>query len=170
MLFRSFAYDSSSSKEVKFHGTFINLAFAVGEVMVALLMWTGIPWRAMCGFICLWSALFFVIETQIVEPPKFLLSKDRPQEAIANLKYMARVNGKELPKNLVLKNTTAESEKTAATCGDILKLLGEKLTLCRILMSMMLFFSSGYIYYGISMNIQHYEGNIRSDFSVHVNS
>lgn len=156
----AFVYDSSHSREVKFFGTFLGAAFAVGEVIVALLMWTGIPWRAMCGFVCLWSALFFVFEAQIVEPPKFLLSKNRTQEAIENLKYIAKVNRVPLPENFTLVASSAETDKAATNCAEIVQLLGEKLTLARTIMSMTLFFTCGYIYYGISMNIQHYAGNI----------
>jgi len=156
----AFAYDSSHSTEVKYFGTLLGISFAVGEVIVALLMWTGIPWRAMCGFICLWTATFFVLETQVVEPPKFLLSKNRTQEAIQNLKHIAKVNGVALPENFTLVSSNAETDKIATNCTEILKLLGERLTLIRATMSMILFFTCGYIYYGISMNIQHYGGNV----------
>ncbi len=156
----AFAYDSSHVETIKFHGTYINLTFAIGEIIIALLMWTGISWRTMCIFICFWSVLFFIIRAKLVEPPKFLLSKNRTEDATQNLKYIAKVNGKPLPDDFALATSATESGKQATSCWDIVKLLSEKTTLSRLVMCMLLYFSSGYIYYGISMNIQRYKGNI----------
>eukprot|EP00826_Nyctotherus_ovalis_P039314 TRINITY_DN3775_c0_g1_i10.p1 TRINITY_DN3775_c0_g1~~TRINITY_DN3775_c0_g1_i10.p1 ORF type:complete len:455 (-),score=92.09 TRINITY_DN3775_c0_g1_i10:41-1405(-) len=164
----AFAYDSIHPDRIKFSGTLINIAFAVGEIIIALLMWTGISWRFMCLLICLWSSLFFVILTQLVEAPKFLLSKGKPESALASLRHIAEMNGKPLPPTFVLRQpgieAGAETETEAELKSDIqknmIKMLFEKEVMLPLLMTMMLYFSCGYIYYGISMNIQSYGGNI----------
>lgn len=43
----TYAYDSCHSKYVTFYATFMNTAFTVGELFVALFMWTGVSWRTM---------------------------------------------------------------------------------------------------------------------------
>lgn len=162
----AFAYDSSHTETIKFHGTYINLVFAIGEIIVALLLWTQISWRIMLFLICIWSSLFFFIRPKLIEPPKFLLSKNRNEEALSNLQYISQTNGVALPENIQLINQNGENEKQASNFSDIIHILAEKSTLCRLLMCMFLYFSCGFIYYGISMNIQRYKGNIYANAAI----
>ncbi len=155
----AFSYDSSHSSCIKFHGTFINLSFAIGEVIVALLMWTGIGWRTMCAIVICWSASFFLVYFRLVEPPRFLLSRGRKEEALVSLRYMAGMNSKPLPEKLEL-CATGDLDKQANSFSEIWALLSEKSAARQLAMCMFLFFSCGCIYYGISMNIQKYKGNV----------
>ena len=159
----AFAYDSFHPDQVKFSGTFINIGFATGEIIIALLMWTGISWRFMCLLICLWSLTFFLFHMLLVEPPKFLLSKGKFDAALENLNHIADMNGKPLPCTFVLRRCEVDvgtELRSEVSSKIIVKMLFEKDVMFPLLITMILYFSCGYIYYGISMNIQNYGGNI----------
>jgi len=157
----TFLYDSVMPKYIAYYGTFLNVVFAAGEVMAGFILWTGATWRIMCGFICCWSSLFFLLLIWVREPPRFLLSKKLEGRALQNLKSMAYTNRRDLPENMQL---TAEGAgcvtEQATSFNDILKILLEMSNICRILMCMLLFFCCGSVYYGISMNLQRFPGNV----------
>ena len=128
--------------------------------MVAMLMWTGISWETMCLLICLWSSLFLILRLFLVEPPKFLLSKGKTELAAESLKYIARFNGHPLPETFVLLHNSSEDNTEVAQDNTAMESLSNRTLITPIIMSMIIYFTCGYIYYGISMNIQNYKGNI----------
>jgi len=157
----TFLYDSVLPCYIAFYGTFLNIAFAAGEVIVGFVLWLGSDWTTMCYFIICWSSVYYILLIKLREPPRYLLSKKKEARALANLQAIARFNNKLLPDNIYLSAEGAGCvvEQTV-TFADTMKLLLEISTLCRMLMCMLLFFCCGTIYYGISMNLQRFPGNV----------
>ncbi len=157
----TFLYDSVLPCYIAFYGTYLNICFAFGEVIVGFVLWTGASWRTMCYVIICWSAMYYILLIWLKEAPRYLLSKKKEAKALANLQAIARFNSKKLPENIYLSAEGAGcvTEQTVS-CGDTVKLLLEISTLCRVLMCMLLFFCCGSVYYGISMNLQRFPGNV----------
>ena len=155
----TFAYESSSLDTAKYYGTIVNISYGVGELIIALLMWTGIEWRTMCYLIMIWAATFFIMRSLIVEPARYLSSKGLFSAAIKSLRYMAGMNAKELPSRFELAPPENENEQ-APKFKDVLRLLFTKTTLYRLILCMGLFFTVSFTFYGISMNIQGYQGSV----------
>jgi OCT family organic cation transporter-like MFS transporter 4/5 len=154
------AYDSVHSDYIPFYGTFVNLSFAVGEVIVAAIMWTRISWRAMCYIIMGWTAFAALYLLVLYEPPRFLLGKGRQTHAVRNLHRIAAINGYRdaLPESLELV-AVGPLDRQAASCKASTRLLLEKPTMLRLGLCMLLFVSCSCIYYGISLSVQKYQGN-----------
>jgi MFS family permease len=154
----TYATDSVHKDSMMFYGTIVNLSFAVGEVLVALLILTGVNWRTVLGLLVLWSALFYPALIWLRESPRFLLSKNLPDKALNNLKQIARVNSRSLPSTLSI-SSQGILDKPATSCRDISRLLVARGILIRLSMCMFLYFTCAFVYYGISMNIQRFGGN-----------
>ncbi len=157
----TFLYDSVLPCYIAFYGTYLNICFAVGEVIVGFILWLGASWKTMCYFIICWSSGFYILLIWLREPPRFLLSKKKEDAALRNLQAIARINSRTLPENMYLSAEGAGTvTEQAISCKDTLKLILEISTLCRVLMCMLLFFCCGTVYYGISLNLQRFPGNV----------
>ena len=157
----TYLYDSVLPCYIAFYGTYLNICFAFGEVIVGFVLWLGTNWRGMCYFIICWSSLYFFLLLRLKEAPRYLLSKKREAAALANLQAIARFNSKKLPENIYLSAEGAGCvTEQSVSCADTMKLLLEVSTLCRVMMCMLLFFCCGSVYYGISMNLQRFPGNV----------
>ncbi len=152
----SFAYDSMHAKYIPLYSTYINAVFAVGEILVALVMWSQITWRTMCGLILCWHSMFFIMFFVLYESPRFLITKGRAEEAGRALEYIAQLNSASLPKPIHIKDVAGPAGSSEST----LKILLSPRMLCYLLVCSSLFLASGFVYFGISMSVQRLKGNL----------
>ncbi|KAJ4834559.1 hypothetical protein Tsubulata_023720 [Turnera subulata] len=109
--------------------------------------------------------MFFFVS----ESPRWLLVRGRSKEAIDILKKYARLNGKELPQNLILANpstATAGGDQTVATAADQAEANAKesiwrtKWAVKRMVLVMMAGFGVGFVYYGVQLNVENLNFNL----------
>eukprot|EP01022_Parablepharisma_sp_SALTPOND_P017296 TRINITY_DN2731_c0_g1_i1.p1 TRINITY_DN2731_c0_g1~~TRINITY_DN2731_c0_g1_i1.p1 ORF type:complete len:528 (-),score=6.88 TRINITY_DN2731_c0_g1_i1:122-1705(-) len=155
----TFSYDSNHSRYVAFYATYVGVIFAVGELAVAVIMWGQVRWRTMCIIFMIFASLYVIFPLFLQEAPRYMYSKGKVNAAVKGFKFIAKVNGKEIKEKFTLRDNCKISTK-AATFKEAIKLLFTKWVLVRFLLSIVLFFSSGFIYYGLCLNVQKFKGNV----------
>ena len=115
----------------------------------------------MCYFIIGWSSIFYLLLLGLREPPRFLLSKRREADALRNLQAIAKFNSKRLPENMALSAAGGGCvTEQAIAFSDTMKLILQLSNFFRVIMCMFLFYTCGCVYYGISLNLQRFPGNV----------
>eukprot|EP01022_Parablepharisma_sp_SALTPOND_P012390 TRINITY_DN158_c0_g1_i1.p1 TRINITY_DN158_c0_g1~~TRINITY_DN158_c0_g1_i1.p1 ORF type:complete len:501 (+),score=10.52 TRINITY_DN158_c0_g1_i1:329-1831(+) len=155
----SYAYDANHSSRVKMYAAFMAVSAAVGELMVALIMWFEISWRAMCGVFVALCFAYSVFPIILNEAPRYFYTKGHTKAARKAFMKIAKVNRVELESNFVVEDTAKTATK-AGSFKDNLKLLFQRWVLLRILLCSFLFFTTGFVYYGISLNVEKFQGNL----------
>eukprot|EP01022_Parablepharisma_sp_SALTPOND_P025707 TRINITY_DN603_c1_g1_i1.p1 TRINITY_DN603_c1_g1~~TRINITY_DN603_c1_g1_i1.p1 ORF type:complete len:562 (+),score=13.73 TRINITY_DN603_c1_g1_i1:219-1688(+) len=155
----TFSYDSNHSKYVPFYATYVGVVFALGELLVALVMWGQVRWRTMSAIFMIYAALYAIFPIILQEAPRYFYSKGKVKAAVKGFKFIARMNGKEIKESFTL-NDNCKIATKAATVKETIKLLLTRWVLVRVLLSVFLFFSSGFIYYGLCLNVEKFEGNV----------
>jgi len=155
-----FAYDSMHSKYIPFYASYLNTCFAVGEIIVAALLYTGINWRMMCTMILIWKFLFFFILPMVSESPRYLHSQGKSMLAIQNFKQIAYTNGtlESLPQVFAIKGSSANQISHSFT--ESMKPLFSRAMLIQLVTCAAIFMSAGFTYFGISMSVQKIKGNV----------
>lgn len=162
----SFVYDSFPSDCAILYGTLVSISWSLGEVAIALVMWPGTTWRSMCVLLMGVSASFFVILPWIRESPRFYFSKMQPEIALEKLKYVAQVNGVQLPEGLELRcpgaNTKLAKKRQAkssiATIFRSMCCSGKMVV--KIGLFSLVFSTSTFVFYALSLNIDQMSGSI----------
>ncbi|CAN6852530.1 unnamed protein product [Brassica oleracea var. botrytis] len=92
------------------------------------------------------------------ESPRWLLVKGRNKEAMLVLKKLARRNGKQLPADLSLVDPIQGRDDRASSSSE--KFWRTKWAVKRIVMVMMAGFGTGFVYYGIQLNVENLNFNL----------
>eukprot|EP01022_Parablepharisma_sp_SALTPOND_P021392 TRINITY_DN41_c2_g1_i1.p1 TRINITY_DN41_c2_g1~~TRINITY_DN41_c2_g1_i1.p1 ORF type:complete len:507 (+),score=33.66 TRINITY_DN41_c2_g1_i1:122-1642(+) len=153
------SYDSNHSKYVTLYATYIGVIIAVGELCVALIMLAEIRWRTMCVIFMIYAALYAIFPLILQEAPRYFYSKGRVKAAVKGFKFIAKVNGKEIKERFTISDTSRISTK-ASSMKETISLIFTKWVLIRVALSIVIFFSSGFIYYGLCFNMQKFKGNV----------
>ncbi len=161
----AYSYDSNHSRYVTFYATYVGVVFAVGELLVAGIMWMQVPWRTLCKVYIIFSALYVVFPLFLSEAPRYFYSKGQVRAAERRFRSIARINGAEFPYPIQLKDTCDVSAQAVSLC-DKLKLLTTRWVLVRLLLCSVMYFSCGFIYYGISLNVHKFKGNVYLNVAV----
>ncbi|KAH0897777.1 hypothetical protein HID58_047345 [Brassica napus] len=98
------------------------------------------------------------------ESPRWLLVKGRNKEAMVVLKKLARRNGKQLPADLSLVDPIQGRDDRASSSSE--KFWRTKWAVKRIVMVMMAGFGTGFVYYGIQLNVENLNFNLYSTVAV----
>ncbi|VDI41917.1 Hypothetical predicted protein [Mytilus galloprovincialis] len=119
------------------------------------LMWAiGVP---IGGYIIV--LLFFISES-----PRWLLSQGKKKEAIAILQKIAKTNGENI--NLSSEDITIHKEKNASIFNFMKALMKSKMLCMRLCIVALNWFALSLTYYGISMNVAKFDGNIYVNFGI----
>ncbi len=154
----NFIADSVPEKYRDIYPSIMNIMWAVGEILIALIMWAGVQWRGMCLFIFLFSASFFIPLFWLRESPKFYFSQNKLFKAYARLQKIIEVNGVELKQEIKLSfpkgtsDTSGFGKKLAAMCCDHSMAL-------RILLITAMLTIGNMIFYAMSLNLENMGGN-----------
>ncbi|MCO5575652.1 hypothetical protein L7F22_029455 [Adiantum nelumboides] len=135
----------------------ISVFWTVGTVAEATLAWTVMPslgWRWLLGLSSAPLLVLLVFYPLVPESPRFLVAKNRSEEALDVLRWVARVNKKPLPVGQL-------DQENAVTVHDRVKgdLFNEALRLVKALFSSsmmrstlllwLVFFANAFTYYGL---------------------
>jgi len=158
----NFIYDSMESKYSTVHASLLNACWASGEIIIALIMYNNTPWRIMVSVIICFAIIFTILLCYIIEPPRFHYSKGNLDKALSGIKHIAEINGVELPPNLELDKEALKLEQDNEV--SILKVLKSlccvPTLLFRTILICVAFFFSMTIYYGISVNLEKFVGDM----------
>lgn len=157
-LFYTFAYDSSHSRCIQAYTFYIGIVFAVGEIIVVLIMWLGFKWRSALLFTIISCMVYFIFPLFIRESPRFLYSKGKINAAIKTFKIIAQYNGNPIKQDFTLRDESQSAAVTTTFCEQA-KLILEKWVVFRLLMCSSIFFTCGFIYYGFTLNVGKFVGN-----------
>jgi len=158
----NFLYDSMEEKYSATVATVLNCCWASGEIMIAYIMLGRTPWRIMLIFIICWSAAFIFILIWIREAPRFHYSTGNFTEFSESLQYIAKRNGVVLPTNIEFdkESLKLDKEKEASMLKVLKDIVTNKTVLFRTILLCIAFFLSMLIYYGISINLEKFEGDM----------
>eukprot|EP00826_Nyctotherus_ovalis_P000835 TRINITY_DN10056_c0_g1_i2.p1 TRINITY_DN10056_c0_g1~~TRINITY_DN10056_c0_g1_i2.p1 ORF type:complete len:431 (-),score=78.23 TRINITY_DN10056_c0_g1_i2:169-1281(-) len=154
----SFAYDWNHSKNIGFYAFFIGIMYAVGGLVVALIMWAGARWRTACVCTVVVCMAYLIFPWLIEDSPKYYYSKGKVNCAMNTFKRVGKVNGKEMTRRFILKDESTNLTKAATFCEQI-KLIMQKWMLYRLGICCCIYFVCGFIYFGLSLNVGKFVGN-----------
>ena len=140
--------------------TVMNIAWALGEIVLALIMWSGIQWRGMCLFIFIFSASFFIPLYWLRESPKFYFSQGKIREAQLRLKNMASFNGVDSSDIHLTASAAGSGKGEQISFSQRLKIMCcEASMLKQILLVTAMFAIGNMIFYAMSLNLENMGGN-----------
>lgn len=150
-------------------GVVMNTFFAVGQVTLGLIAWAVPDWRTLTLAIYLPQLITLSFYWLMSESVRWYLSKGRYEEAEKVLKYVARVNKKQLSEKSLQElraNAEEESKKQLLDAESntkepllIVQVFRHKPILLRCCVSPVWWITTTFIYYGLSINSVNLTGN-----------
>eukprot|EP00826_Nyctotherus_ovalis_P002374 TRINITY_DN1046_c0_g1_i1.p1 TRINITY_DN1046_c0_g1~~TRINITY_DN1046_c0_g1_i1.p1 ORF type:complete len:505 (+),score=112.17 TRINITY_DN1046_c0_g1_i1:81-1595(+) len=157
----NFLADSVAERYRGVYPSWLNIGWALGEALIAVVMWTQVQWRVMCLIMVLFSAAFFLPLVWLRESPKFYFAQNKLYKARARLEYIASINGASIQKiKLVSPKTYSEKSKEEMGFATRCRLMCcDRHTLIQIVIITFLFTVGNVMFYAASLNIEHMGGN-----------
>ena len=150
----NFLADSIPEKSRMIYPSYMNVAWAIGEIFVALIMCTGIQWRIMCLIIMIFCTTFFLYLFCVRESPKFYFSQNKIHKAQMRINSMMKINGSSI-KDLTLCTPNNYGENEKITLKKRLKIMCcNKYTLLKIIFVTIIFAVADTSIFAISLNIE----------------
>jgi MFS family permease len=156
----SFNYivDSIPKKYRESFPSLLNIAWASGQAVIALIMWSNVQWRTLCIVMIAFSIAFYLPLMWIRESPKFYMAHRKLFKAKVRLQHIARINGANIT-NLRLVLSKMNTEEKMSFSKHIRLMCCDSHNLCQILIITFLFSIGNMIFYAMSLNIENMAGN-----------
>lgn len=139
-------------------GTFTSYSYTVGQLLFALMAYFIRDWRWLILAASLPYYAFFLISWWVHESSRWLVLNNQSEKAIKNLKSVARMNGlREEGEKIDLEMVRESMKKEMSSSKGVYSGLDlfRTPTLRRITFSLtLIFFSTSFAYYGLSMDLQ----------------
>lgn len=156
----NFLADSVPEKYRETFPSLMNTGWAIGEIVIALVMWTQVQWRVMCFIMILFAAAFFVPLIWLRESPKFYFAKNQVYRAKRRLENMAKVNGSSAYDiQLGLPETGADKEEEISFTKRLKLMCCDKHMLLQIVLVTLLFSIGNMTFYAMSLNLENMGAN-----------
>lgn len=155
----NFLADSVPEKYRETFPSFMNTGWALGEIVIALIMWSDVHWRVMCFVMILFSAAFFIPVVWLRESPKFYFSQNKIFKAQTRLKNMASVNGSSAGNIRLAVSSTETGKESIGFKKRISLMCCNRSTLMQIILITTLFSIGNMVFYAMSLNIENMGGN-----------
>lgn len=155
-----------------FAGVVIMMFFSVGYVLTALFAYFITDWRWLQIALTLPGILFMCYYWIIPESTRWLLSKNRKEEAMTNIKKAAKVNKVTIPEDILnnlLENESDKKEQTTAQpdkSASVFDLLRYPNLRRKTLLIFFDWFVNSGVYYGLSWNTSNLGGNDLLNFVI----
>lgn len=140
--------------------TLTGLGHSFGKIILALLAWNCPSWRTLTRALYVPSILFISYIFLMDESPRWLLTKNRKDEAVAIINKTAKNNKIELDKKDIEHLTYDKDIELRMTFGETLKTtLKSKILLKRFLICLSWWTTSTFVVYGVTINSVFLSGN-----------
>jgi len=155
----TFTYDNMHSRYFLFYATYVCVIYAIGEIFVSLINWTGAEWRTICYCYIAFAFSYAIFPCFLDEAPRYLHSKGKYEDAINRFKEISLYNNSPINNKFKIYDQSLIAT-TAGSLMEKLKLVFSKKLFLRLLLCLILFFSCGFIYSGLSLNVEKFKGNV----------
>lgn len=143
--------------------------FALGQVLLGAMAYAITEWRDLT--MSLFIPVFLLISYYwlLTESPRWLLSKNKQKKAKASLQYAARLNGKRISDEsmtFLLTAIAGEPKTSKSTNQDnlCLRVIQSPVMLRRCCTTPILWITTVFIYYGLSINSVNLTGNMHINY------
>ncbi|KAF5303515.1 hypothetical protein FQR65_LT08214 [Abscondita terminalis] len=138
-------------------------SYAIGSIILGISAWQIQSWRVLLRVLYSFYLLILSYYWFMPESVRWLLSKNRHQEAVDTLRKAAKVNGKEISQGKLeaLLNTVNASNSQRTKLIDLFK---SKLLVIRCFMCCFCWFAAIMVYYGLTIVSTTLSGNRYLDF------
>ncbi|XP_063424896.1 organic cation transporter protein-like isoform X2 [Mytilus trossulus] len=142
----------------------VYFTFCIGFYILLLLAFFIRNWEHLMFTISVLIGGYIITLFFISESPRWLLSQGKKKEAIAILQKIAKTNGENI--NLSSEDITIHKEKNASIFNFVKALMKSKILCMRLCIVALNWFALSLTYYGISMNVAKFDGNIYVNFGI----
>jgi len=156
----NFLADSVPKKYREIYPSVMNTGWALGEIVLALIMWTGVHWRIMAFVMVVFAASFFIPIIWLRESPKFYFSKNQLFKAKRRLKNMANVNRvKARDIQLISPGTISDKQEEVSFSKRLKLACCDKYMLLQVIIITVLFSIGNMVFYAVSLNLENMSAN-----------
>ncbi|XP_063422629.1 organic cation transporter protein-like isoform X1 [Mytilus trossulus] len=141
----------------------VYITFCVGNYILLLLAYFLRDWSVLYFAITIFVAAYMIVMFFISESPRWLLSRGRKKEALVILKKMAIFNGKIL--NISVDDVVVKDIHRTSFLDFVKTLIKSKKLIGRLLVICLNWFAIAMTYYGISMNVAKFSGDVFVNFA-----
>ncbi|XP_060070481.1 organic cation transporter protein-like [Ylistrum balloti] len=145
-------------------GIVIELFWASGTMLLALLAYLIRDWKYLNLVVSIPPVLFLSYIWIMPESVRWLIIKDRKEEAMDILQHAARVNGVHLPSTILEKGNEKTEKQVESSCFPVFKLFSTKRMAIRSLIIFLNWTVCSMVFYGLSINVGNISGNIFLNF------
>lgn len=140
-------------------GTLLSCSFATGEVILGFIAMHVHNWRTILRIVYTPSILFFAYIWLVPESVRWLITKDRQEEAAAIIVKVSKINNVKLsPATLEMMYKKNEKQNNAKS-ESLISVFKCKTLLIRLVNCSVCFVTCALIYYGLSLNAVTIAGN-----------
>ncbi|MCI4386472.1 hypothetical protein PGIGA_G00062800 [Pangasianodon gigas] len=145
-------------------GTATAYCYTTGQLILAAMAYNIRDWRWLTLAVSLPFYVFFLYSWWFLESARWLVLTKKPEEAVKNLKSVARINGRRAEGDKINLEMLQESMTKEMSCSQVtysaLDLVRTRTMRTITLCLSVLWFSTSFSYYGLSMDLQKFGVNI----------
>ncbi|XP_026794558.3 solute carrier family 22 member 6 [Pangasianodon hypophthalmus] len=145
-------------------GTATAYCYTTGQLILAAVAYNIRDWRWLTLAVSLPFYVFFLYSWWFLESARWLVLTKKPEEAVKNLKSVARINGRLAEGDKINLEMLQESMTKEMSCSQVtysaLDLVRTRTMRTITLCLSVLWFSTSFSYYGLSMDLQKFGVNI----------
>lgn len=141
----------------------VYITFCAGNYILLFLAYYLRDWSVLYWVITIFVAAYMIVMIFVSESPRWLLSRGRTREGLAILKKMAIFNGKTL--EISVENVVVKEIHRTSFLDFVKTLMKSKKLVGRLLVICLNWFAIAMTYYGISMNVAKFSGDVFVNFA-----